>query len=177
MESLRRKKKAETFQLLLNPWSSRQGAGVLWTPLCAAQKRRPRRQPRTGVRWTPLCAAQKRRPRRQPRRGCPVDTSVRSAEAPTEAAAENLNLLFPMNIDSLPILSNCGILPLAVPKIAFRLGAPSDFDRCAISPSLHRPPDALRAQCPKQARLLCSQEQKKQQPFSYCLIYGRGDRT
>ena len=43
------------------------GAGVQWTPLCAAQKHRPRRQPRTGVQWTPLCAAQKHRPRRQPR--------------------------------------------------------------------------------------------------------------
>ncbi len=37
------------------------------------------------------------------------------AEAPTEATAETLSLR----------------LPLAVPKIAFRLGAPSDFDRCA----------------------------------------------
>jgi len=44
-----------------------------------------------------------------------VDTSVQSTEATTEAAAETLNLR----------------LPLAVPKIASRLGAPSDFDRCA----------------------------------------------
>jgi len=36
----------------------------------------------------------------------------------------------------------CG--PLAVPKIAFRLGAPSDFDRCAILTLLHRPQGALR---------------------------------
>jgi len=47
--------------------------------------------------------------------GCTVDTSVRSTEATTEAAAETLNPW----------------LPLAVPKIASRLGAPSDFDRCA----------------------------------------------
>ena len=33
---------------------------------------------------------------------------------------------------------------LAVPKIACRLGAPSDFDRCAILTSLHLPPAALR---------------------------------
>ena len=59
--------------------------------------------------------------------GCPVDTSVQSTEAPTEAAAEILNPW----------------LPLAVPKIAFRLGAPSNFDRCAISHSLYRPLDAV----------------------------------
>jgi len=33
---------------------------------------------------------------------------------------------------------------LAVPKIAYRLGAPSDFDRCAILTSLHPPLAALR---------------------------------
>ena len=27
-------------------WCERRGAGVRWTPLCAAQKHRPRRQPR-----------------------------------------------------------------------------------------------------------------------------------
>ena len=59
--------------------------------------------------------------------GCPVDTSVHSTEAPTEAAAENLNPW----------------LPLAVPKIAFRLGAPSNFDRCAIEHSLYRLQDAV----------------------------------
>ena len=37
--------------------------------------------------------------------------------------------------------------PLAVPKIAYRLGAPSDFDRCAILALLHRPQDALRRRC------------------------------
>ena len=97
--------------------------------------------------------------------GCPVDTSVHSTEAPTEAAAETLNPW----------------LPLAVPEIVFRLGAPNDFDRCASSSqvsyhsfpskheklvhftapplhkktmsfrgtaiSLHRPPDALRRRC------------------------------
>ena len=52
-------------------------------------------------------------------RGCPVDTSVLSTEAPTEAAAETLNLRHPV------------------------LGAGT----------------------------------KKQQPFGYCLSYGRGDRT
>ena len=59
--------------------------------------------------------------------GCPVDTSVRSTEAPTEAAAETSNPW----------------LPLAVPKIPFRLGVPRDFDRYAISHSLHRPLDAV----------------------------------
>jgi hypothetical protein len=33
---------------------------------------------------------------------------------------------------------------LAVPKIVYRLGAPNDFDRCAILTSLHPPQVALR---------------------------------
>ena len=65
----------------------------------------------------------------------------------------------PLELHSLPLLPTCGILPLAVPKIHHGY-TPMNFDRCAISPSLHRPPDALRAQSPKQASLLCSQEQK-----------------
>ena len=77
--------------------------------LCAQHRSTDRGGSReAGVRWTPLCKAQKRRPRRQPR------------------------------------IRTCGIFSLAVPKIAFRLGAPSDFDRCAILASLHRPQDALR---------------------------------
>ena len=36
------------------------------------------------------------------------------------------------------------LIPLAVPKIAYRLGAPSNFDRCAILTSLHPPLAVLR---------------------------------
>ena len=35
----------------------------------------------------------------------------------------------------------------------FRLGAPTNFDRCAILASLHHPPGALRRRCPARACL------------------------
>ena len=40
-----------------------------------------------------------------------------------------------------PMATSCGA------RNRFRLGAPDDFDRCAILASLHRPPDALRRRC------------------------------
>ena len=76
--------------------------------------------------------------------GCPVDTSVHSTEAPTEAVAETSNLRH------LRLRRH-----LAVPKVSMRLGAARNFDRCASLCSLHRPQDAL-ATSPK-AILLCSQ--------------------
>ena len=48
---------------------------------------------------------------------------------------------------------------LRCPKSLFRLGAPSDFDRCAILASLHRPPGALRRRCPKQ---ICFARKKRE---------------
>ena len=63
--------------------------------------------------------------------GCPVDTSVQSTEAPTEAAAETLNLF----------ARRCR-LPSCGARNLFRLGAAINFDRCANKLSLHRPPDA-----------------------------------
>jgi len=67
--------------------------------------------------------------------------------------------------------------PLAVPKIAYRLGAPSDFDRCAISPSLYPPPAAVgfNAQniCATKLRYasicVCS---VSQQPDNYITTFG-----
>ena len=40
-------------------------------------------------------------------------------------------------------LPRFAVLPLAVPKIAYQLGALSDFDRCAILTSLHPTLSAL----------------------------------
>ena len=175
-------------------WSRLQGAGVRRTPLCIAQKHRPRRERRLrtcGIfgfaatlrflkslygleRRAILTAALRyarsivRRTRSQPHPkqalallankkavtfqlllilveatgcGCPGDTSVLSTEAPTEAGAETSNLRH------LRLRRH-----LAVPKIALRLGAPSDFDRCASLCSLHRPQDAL-ATSPKASAL------------------------
>ena len=80
--------------------------------------------------------------------GCPVDTSVHGTEAPTEAAAEN-GCPVDTSVHSTEALTEAETetlnpwLPLAVPKIAFRLVEPSNFDRCAIEHSLYRLQDAI----------------------------------
>ena len=70
---------------------------------------------------------------------------MRSTEAPTEAAAETLNLR----------------LPLAVPEILLCLERHKNFDRCAISPSLHPPPAAVGFNA--QSKLLALLAKKKKQ--------------
>ena len=58
---------------------------------------------------------------------------------------------------------------LRFPKSLFRLGAPSDFDHCAILASLHPPPAALQRRCPhgewKRNCLLVKTENKE--PTTY----------
>ena len=53
-------KKSSNLSVTANLWSRRQGAGVRWTPLCRAQKHRPRRQPRTWTCGILLCSQEEK---------------------------------------------------------------------------------------------------------------------
>ena len=101
-------------------WSRRQGAGVRWTPLCKAQKHRPRRQPR------------------------------------------------PRTCGIFGFAASCGT------QNSFRLGAPKNFDRCAISHSLYPPQAAVVFNAQSKLALLAN---KKSATFRLLTVFGRGDRT
>lgn len=114
--------------------------------------------------------------------GCPGDTSVRSTEVLTEAAAETSNLRhhrlrrflrFPKFLSALERHRNfdrCAIIRfrfvynrtslLRFPKFLCALERHRNFDRCAISPSLPRPLDAVGLNA-QSKRLLCSQNKKQ----------------
>ena len=64
--------------------------------------------------------------------GCPVDTSVQSPEAPTEAAAETLNQFAQTSF----------ACPLAVPKIVYALERHTILTAAPSISLLHRPQDA-----------------------------------
>ena len=60
----------------------------------------------------------------------------------------------------------------------FRLGAPTNFDRCAIFASLHHPPGALRRRCPARAcrafKPVYTIEKERKHRLNRCFLFLAG---